>query len=293
MKDLFTRFDAPALSSPVLLIGLDGWIDAGMAAANARKAVLEPSESALVASFDTDELLDYRARRPTISLSDGLVTDFNWEQLELSGLTSPHGVDFLVLAGPEPDRLWKAFTQQVVDLAIEFKVSKVIGLGAYPAAVPHTRPTKLALTTASPRLSDEMTGYVRGSLEVPAGIFAALEQEFDRRLIDAFCLWAQVPHYASNLPYPAGSLALIHGVNNLTGAGFAVSEVSSEAASNRVRLDELIAGNPEHEQLVRQLEVFADSEPAAQEVNFDDLPSGDQLAEEFQEFLRRTDGDDD
>ena len=166
-------------------------------------------------------------------------------------------------------------------------------MGAYAAPVPHTRHTRLALTTASRAISERMTGYVRGSLEVPAGVFGALEQSFDAFGTDAFCLWAQVPHYASNLPYPAGSLALIEGLNTITKLGFSTADLVQSSKDNRERLDDLISSNPDHESLVRQLESFNDAEqqiPPQGEVDFSSLPSGDELAAELQEFLRQTDG---
>jgi hypothetical protein len=286
--------DHPTLSSPPLIVGLEGWIDAGLAAATAAQLMSDAVSAEPIAVFDTDILIDYRARRPIMTLDDGLVTEFSWAEIQLSAGATDDGQDVLFLTGPEPDRCWKEFTRVVTELALSLDVSKVIGLGAYPAPVPHTRPTRLALTTASPAISERMLGYVRGSLEVPAGVFGALEQSFYSHGIDAFCLWAQVPHYAANLPYPAGTLALIEGVNGVSGLGFTTAKAAAEAAGNRVRLDELIAANPDHQTLLRQLEAFADSEvgtsvresAAVGDIDYSDLPSGDQLAEEFQEFLR-------
>ena len=265
MPSIVDIYDHPSLSSPTLIVGLEGWIDAGMAAATAASTIVESSKAEVIASFDTDVLIDYRARRPIMTLDEGL----------------------------EPDRCWKEFTRVGVGLALSLDVTQVIGLGAYPAPVPHTRPTRLALTTASRAISERMIGYVRGSLEVPAGVFGALEQSFDAFGTDAFCLWAQVPHYASNLPYPAGSLALIEGLNTITKLGFSTADLVQSSKDNRERLDDLISSNPDHESLVRQLESFNDAEqqiPPQGEVDFSSLPSGDELAAELQEFLRQTDG---
>ncbi len=294
MSPIVEVHDHPSLSTPALIVGLEGWIDAGMAAASAAQLMTEAAKAEPIATFDTDILIDYRARRPIMTLDDGLVTEFSWSEIQLSVGASEDGQDVLFLTGPEPDRCWKEFTRVVTELALSLDVSKVIGLGAYPAPVPHTRPTRLALTTASPAISERMLGYVRGSLEVPAGVFGALEQSFTEQGLDAFCLWAQVPHYAANLPYPAGTLALIEGVNGVTGLGFTTSKAAGEAAGNRVRLDELIAANPDHQTLLRQLEAFADSEnggsmresAAVGDIDYSSLPSGDELAEELQEFLR-------
>ncbi len=64
MSDLFELRSRPDVEDPVLVMGLDGWIDAGLAAANALGTVLEDLDTETVAVFDADRLLDHRSRRP-------------------------------------------------------------------------------------------------------------------------------------------------------------------------------------------------------------------------------------
>ena len=85
----------------------------------------------------------------------------------------------LFLVGPEPDFHWRAFTDAVVGLARSWRVRMVVGLGAFPAPAPHTRPVKLAATApAGSSHLIEQVGIVQGELEVPAGVLAALEMAF-------------------------------------------------------------------------------------------------------------------
>src|SRR5258706_4100695 len=149
---LFELVERPDLDSPVLILALDGWIDAGLGAANARAALLGGLDPATVAVFDSDQLLDHRARRPTMHLVEGVVTGLTWPTVELQAASDADGNDLLLLVGSEPDHAWRAFTRGVVDLAMEFGARLVVGLGAYPAPVPHTRPTKLAVTAGDPLL---------------------------------------------------------------------------------------------------------------------------------------------
>src|SRR3954463_13590131 len=157
-----------------MIVALDGWIDAGVGAANARAALLASVEPVTVATFDSDQLLDHRARRPTMHLVDGGVTGLTWPSVELQAASDADGRDLLLLVGAEPDHAWRAFTRAVVDLALEFGCRMVVGLGAYPAPVPHTRPTKLAVPAGEPSLIAH--GMVRATLDVPAGVQAAIER---------------------------------------------------------------------------------------------------------------------
>ena len=58
--------DVPDLGRPVLIQALTGFVDAGAASRVAREHLLDTLESRVVATFDIDQLLDYRSRRPVM-----------------------------------------------------------------------------------------------------------------------------------------------------------------------------------------------------------------------------------
>jgi hypothetical protein len=168
----------------------------------------------------------------------------------------------------------------------------MVYFGAYPAPVPHTRPINLAVTTSSVALSDQLHGYVRGSLDVPAGIQASLDVEANRIGIPTLGLWAQVPHYVSSMAYPGASLALLEGLREVAALDVDTGQLAADAAATRDRLDRLVAENPEHEAMVHQLEQVVDAgiggpDAEAPVLGLGDLPSGDELAAELQEFLNQ------
>lgn len=280
MTALYEFHQHPDLDSPVLILGLDGWIDAGMAAAGAMSTLLTNHDTDLVATFDTDLLLDHRARRPTVRLIDGIVEELRWPTLELHAATDRNGAGMLLLSGAEPDHQWHAFTDTVETLALELGVSMVVGLGAYPAPAPHTRPVLLSCTASTETLAEQI-GFVRGSLEVPAGVQAAIEQRAHEAGIPAVGMWSQVPHYAAAMPYPAASLALLEGLHQLAGLDLEVGDLPREAAASTDRITELISDNAEHAAMVKALEAQVDSMAQAEP-----LPSGDELAAELERFLR-------
>ncbi|MCB1038818.1 MAG: PAC2 family protein, partial [Acidimicrobiales bacterium] len=175
---LYELHDRPSLDEPVLVMVLEGWIDAGYAATTAAQTLLAGVDSYPVATFDTDALLDHRARRPIMHLVDGVNTGLSWPSLELRAGTDQEGNDLLLLLGAEPDHSWRAFTEATLELAQGFGARMVVGLGAYPATVPHTRPVSLSVTAASADLA-AASGLLRGTLDVPAGVQAVLERRAD------------------------------------------------------------------------------------------------------------------
>ena len=70
-RTLFELIEAPALRDPVLILALEGWIDAAGATRAARQLLVEVGAGRRLAGFDTDRLLDHRARRQCIDGRDG------------------------------------------------------------------------------------------------------------------------------------------------------------------------------------------------------------------------------
>ena len=187
---------------------------------------------------DTDTLLDHRARRPIMHLVDGVNTGLSWPSLELRAGIDGEGRDILLLLGAEPDHSWRAFTEAALDLAQAFGTRLVVGLGAYPATVPHTRPVMLSVTAGNPEMA-QVSGLLRGTLDVPAGVQAVVERRCDELGLPALGLWAQIPHYVAGdgTPYHAGSLALLRQLERTAGLSLPLGTLATEAEETRQRLD--------------------------------------------------------
>jgi hypothetical protein len=247
--------------------------------------------------FDDDTFIDYRARRPTMELRDGLNTDLVGATIEIRSGRSVDGRDILLLTGPEPDMAWHRFAAAVSDIAVELGVKQMIGFGAYPFAAPHTRAPRLSCSSPSIEVLANVT-FTRSSVDVPAGMAAALEHAMHARKIPALGIWVQVPHYVSAMAYPAASVALLDGLTEVTGITVAATDLRGDIAIQRERIDKSIGDNQDHLAMLRQLEEIydaADGEMADSDIDAGadgpalELRSGDELAAEIQRFLNDQD----
>jgi proteasome assembly chaperone (PAC2) family protein len=277
---LYSLVSQPDLDSPVLILALKGWIDAGLGAEQAASVLASELELRTVARFDPDALLDWRARRPVMHISDGVNTNMSWEETELRWARDQSGNDVILLVGNEPDHAWLAFSDQVVDLAHDLGTRLVIGLGAYPAPVPHTRAVQVAAAASSPELTE---GLVRSDVEAPSGVQSLIERRAALRGLPSVGLWAQVPHYVAAMPYPAASLVLLETINRLGGLDLPTADLGERAQASRSRIDQLIGENPEHLAMLHQLEQQADEQDTTTRMA---ATSGDELAAELERFLR-------
>ena len=271
----------PALRRPVLIVAMEGFVDAGAVAATAGAFLRHRWRSDVVARFDRDALLDYRARRPTAVVDSGRLRRIEWPDLELCAATLPGERDALLLLGPEPDMRWEAFGDAVHEVCGSLAVDVVITLGAYPAAAPHTRPVRImkASNVVAGDLipeAGEITGYTG-----PVGASTALQQILGDSGIAAVGLWAEVPHYIAGSPNPAGALSMVQLVAATLGTDIDTTELQAAASLHLDQVAEAVSDHPEADDMVTALEVLYDEGGRDEE-----LPSGEDIAEEIQRFLR-------
>src|SRR5271154_2890215 len=96
----------PDLNEPVLIIGLEGWIDAGIGASTAVATLLETTPTEVLATFDTEYFIDQRARRPLARIVDGTPTDRPWPEIRRRYGPAGAGAYVSFPAAPEPDFHW-------------------------------------------------------------------------------------------------------------------------------------------------------------------------------------------
>jgi len=276
---LFDLRDPGDLVAPLLVASFDGWVDAGAAATTAAARLAE--DAATIATFDTDRLYDYRARRPTLEIVDGRPDRLTWPELTLRRARLGDR-DLLVLSGPEPDYRWRELEAAAVDLALRLDVSAWISLGAIPAAVPHTRPVTVLGTESRPGLlRGDVAAGPEGVLRVPSAAISVLDLAASRAGIPTIGYYAQVPHYVTG-GYPPASVELLRLVGRHLDVEIAMGELRDEARRMLARLDAATAGDANTRAYVERLEAMVDEARR---------PAGDDLISEIERFLRDQGGD--
>jgi len=264
---------------------MEGWIDAGFAAATAMSTLLGSMHTELLATFSADELIDHRARRPRLRIDDGVRGAITFAEPQLLVGTDRLGSGVAFLVGPEPDYRWRSFSAEVAGLALELGVRLVVGLGGFPTGTPHTRAVRLASTASSSELARKV-GFVPGALEVPAGIGEVIAAGCSELGMPSVGLWARVPHYVSAMPFPAAALALVDGLANVSGLVIDTDDLRETAEAGKRRVDELIAESAEHVEMVRQLEQQANESDVEGDGFGAEIPSGEEIAAELERYLR-------
>jgi len=273
----------PPLRSPVLVCAFAGWNDAAGAATTALTSAAEFLDAEVVAQVDPEEFFDFQANRPTISLTEGQAREIEWPGNVL--LTArPAGAerDLVLLAGTEPNLRWRTFSEAIADAAEELGVEMVVTLGALVADVAHSLPVPITGLASDPELVERLR-LERSTYEGPTGVVGVLHDACAQRGIPSASLWAAVPHYVAAVPNPKAALALLRRMEALVGVAVEASDLEEESASYERQVSRAVAANPEIEELVERLEQEQEERLDVRE----DLPSGETLARQFEQFLRQ------
>lgn len=291
--------DAVGEAGPVLLYHLEGYIDAGDTGEQIAEQLLDRLDNQLVARFDADRLVDYRARRPLMLFERDHWSGYEAPEIALYLVRDTTETPFLLLTGSEPDVEWERFAAAVLQIVERLGVRLAINFHGIPMGVPHTRP--VGLTPHGNRV-DLMPGHRSWFDEatVPGSAESLIELRLAEAGRDVLGVAAHVPHYLSRSPYPDAALAVLEAITAAT--GLVLPEVAhalrAEAHTVRGEIDRQVAeGDGELVSVVRGLESQYDAVAGsmtresliAEPV---DLPSADDLGAEFERFLadREDDG---
>ncbi|MEV0158552.1 proteasome assembly chaperone family protein [Nonomuraea fuscirosea] len=293
-KDLYKLADdAPELTDPVLLYHFDGFVDAGGAGRLALGHLLAELEHRVVATFDVDRLLDYRSRRPIMTFDTDRWVECENPELAVHVAEDSTGTPFLVMSGPEPDREWELFTQAVRALVQQLKVSKMVTLHGIPMAVPHTRPLGLTMHASRPELINAQTSAF-GRVQVPGSVAALLELRLGAQGHDAVGYAVHVPHYLSQAEYPTAAVTALEAVTRGTGLVFPMDALRDAARRTTTEIEDQIRASAELSTAISGLEQQYDAFAGGAErenlmAETTPMPTGDELAAQFERFLAERD----
>ena len=279
----------------VLLHALRGFVDAGGTGELATEHLLERFDGRRLVTFDTDQMVDYRARRPAMTFDVWRWTEYDEPRLVVDLLHDAGGQPFLLLHGLEPDVQWERFADAVRHVVERFRVRLVMGMHGIPMGVPHTRPLGATRHGTRRELTGETSWF--GTVQVPGSAASLLEYRLGRWGYDAGAVGVHVPHYLAQSSFaPAARTALEH-VEEITGLALDPGALAGPAAEALEAVEQQVADAPEVAAVVRALEEQYDGltrslgrvgllAESAQ------LPTADEIGAEFERFLAEQDGAD-
>lgn len=292
-RELILTHQEPSASlQPILVHAFTGFVDAGGGVRLAADHILQSCSHELIATFDVDEVLDYRARRPRMTFDMDHFSAADIPTIELHEVIDQAGNGFLLLVGPEPDYQWLRFIAAVEELVDRYAVRMAVGLSAIPWPAPHTRPIGLTMHGNATDIVSTRAAQV-GRIEVPGHIEAMLEYQLGQR-IPSIGITAQVPHYLVQFEYPQVAQVILGGLASACGLLIGSGDLAESAAKADAEIAAQLSDNEEFRGVVAALEAqydqvatLARATTAAQGEmpNGAEVPSGEEIAAQVERFL--------
>lgn len=290
------RFEADATELDprpgVLIVAMGAFIDAGHTQRLFADHLLAVSDAVVLASFDIDQLYDYRARRPMMVFDTNRWLSYDDPSLVLYRLVDRDGTAYYLLSGPEPDYQWERLVEAIHGIIDHFGVTLTVSVHGIPMAVPHTRPIGMTAHATDPSLiADAESPF--GTVSVPGSFASLLELRLGEVGRDALGFAIHVPHYLAQSDFPDGALTALNAVVDVTGLNLANDDLAAAAGLNRAEIAREVDGNDEVIAVVRALERQYDAflegkvRPGLLATEASEIPSADELGAEFEEFLKQ------
>jgi proteasome assembly chaperone (PAC2) family protein len=272
--------DLPELDDPVVVVAFEGWNDAGDAATGAVEHLELIWDATPLAALDPEDYYDFQVNRPTVSLIDGVSRRIEWPTTRISVARPPGSErDVVLIRGIEPNMRWRGFCDELIGLIQELGAQTVIALGALLADTPHTRPTPVT-GTAYDDESARQWGLETSRYEGPTGILGVFQDACVQSGLPAVSFWAAVPHYVSQPPSPRATMALLQRVEEVLELTVPLGTLPQQAEEWVKTVDEMAQEDEEVVEYVRSLEERQTATDLSQ-------ANGDQIAREFERYLRR------
>ncbi|MGZ4762995.1 MAG: PAC2 family protein [Ilumatobacteraceae bacterium] len=247
----------PTLHRPTIIAAFTGWNDAGDAASNSVRHLIEAWKAQPLAEIDPEEFTDFATVRPHVRLDAGMTRSIVWPTVGLWSASTPGG-DVILVLGPEPSLRCRLFGEQVMAVAAKYEATMLLTLGALLADVPHSRPVQLMGTATDQTMIDRFD-LQRSRYEGPTGIVGVLHDAASRTDLPSASLWAAVPAYASQVPSPKAALALVERTCEMLGCPASTTRLVADAGEYDARVSAFVGDDDDLISYVSRLESLADS----------------------------------
>jgi proteasome assembly chaperone (PAC2) family protein len=297
--------EEPELRRPVLILAFAGWNDASEVATTSVKFLSTRWEAKKFAEIDPEEFYNFARVRPHVKIEEDFRRAITWPENTFYYHADPLlERDFVLLLGIEPNLKWRTFCEEILDVAKKVGVTSMLSLGGLIADVPHTRPARLTAFSSDPELTSRFPELAlrRSRYEGPTGIVGVLSDVFTKAGIPVGSIWGNVPHYISASPNPKVAHSLLSRLSTIYGFGLELSELERAGRRFERQVNEALANNPEVAQYVKQLEArdeqgeAEENPPPRHEAGGSgELPRGEDIVKQLEEYLRQraADKDDD
>jgi proteasome assembly chaperone (PAC2) family protein len=203
MPEQLKLFHDVTLTKGTLLLALAGWMDGGSVSTGTVRQLMGKREVKRVALIEPDDFYIYNFPgsmevtalfRPHVKYEKGIVTEF---ELPANVFWADQSANLMFFVGKEPNLRWQAFADCIFHVTRTCGISRIIFMGSFGGAVPHTREPRLFGSVSHPRLLPLLKDYgvSPSEYEGPGSFATLLLAEAQKHDVEMLSFAAEIPGY--------------------------------------------------------------------------------------------------
>jgi predicted ATP-grasp superfamily ATP-dependent carboligase len=266
-NDLLTIHASRRLEKATLVLAFTGWMDGGDVSTGTVRHLVELLHARPIAEIDAEPFYIYNVPgpmqvaelfRPPATIEDGLVKDF---ELPTNTFYCHAPANLLLFIGKEPHMRWRTFGECIFQLARQTGVERIVFVGSFGGAVPHTRLPRLYVTCSHPRLLPEMEQYAvrRTGYQGPSSFTTYLMTRAQAVGVDMISLVAEIPGYLQGAN-PASIEAVTRRLSKLLNLHLDLASLRGASTMWELEVSKIVEQNEELAATIRKLEEEYDNE---------------------------------
>lgn len=205
----------PVLKDATMVLAFNGWMDGGNVSTGTVERLVNALQAMPVGEIDPESFYIYNFPgdmevtalfRPHIQIEDGLIKSLD---MPANTFFCHEPANLVLFMGREPNLRWRTFGNCIFDVARKMGVKRILFVGSFGGAVPHTREPRLYVTCSEPALLPEMEQYgvKRTGYSGPGSFTSYLMNQAPREGIEMVSLVAEIPGYLQG-PNPSSIAAV-------------------------------------------------------------------------------------
>lgn len=277
---------------PTMVVAFAGWPDAAEAATRAVRYMVRKLPTNKLADINPEEYYDFTMNRPHVRLNKNKDRIIKWPTNEFYSYIPKDDPDngILLYVGTEPNLKWTTFSETVLEVADRVGVEAVVTLGALLDAVPHTREVRVTGKSSNAEIIEKANwlGTTNNEYQGPTGIHSPFAEGCTDRNLAHVSVWSHCPHYVQTSPNPIASYALLEKLKDIVTIDLDMNELFLAGEAFQQEISKAIDKQPDVKSYVSKLESQYDKSYKITS----EIPTGKDMVEEIEEFLRSQTGQD-
>jgi len=266
-RDALTIQNTPRLTDATLLLALTGWMDGGLVSTGTVRHLMQNRDLTAVARIEPGgfyidnlpgDMQTAAMFRPEVRHEGGLVTRFD---METNQFTADPPANLAFFLGREPNINWPGFADCIFDICATLNVKRIIFIGSFGGAVPHTREPRLYGSVSHRALLPllDQHGLRPSDYDGPASFASYLVHLAPRHGVEMISVVAEIPGYLQGAN-PLSIEAVTRRLGRILELPFNLAKLREASTQWELKVSEAVEKDDELAQTVRRLEHEYDNE---------------------------------